>query len=48
MGKQGLELEILVSTKLRRVWMFFDRERLVFISCPVSQIIFKDQGKEQY
>jgi len=43
-----LSLEILVSTKLKRGLMFFDREKLLFISCPVFQIIFKDQDKEQH
>lgn len=27
--------------------MFFDRERLFFISCSASQIIFRDRGRAQ-
>lgn len=42
---QGVWLEILGSTKLRRVLMGFDRERLFFISCPVSQIIFQTRAR---
>lgn len=32
-------------SKLRRILIVFQRERLFFISCPVSQIIFKTRAK---